>query len=266
MTTFLRLLSDSDKAAALAESCARVRQGMSEPRCFEVETDTFDGLPGRPFAYWCSDTIRAIFHAAGQFENKSRSVKFGLSTTDDYRFVRVWWEVDIADASRERKWPSFVKGGRHSRYYSDILAVVNWGFSGKELYANSGIPFGGSGAPMRNPQAYFKRGMTWPLRGIVFSSQAVPDGCIFSSGGKMAFAPDGEIGGLLALFNSTAFDSFIALYAGKVGGVQYEVGLIQKMPIPSLGGHVLNELALLVLRCRNPETVGMAYAASGFPS
>jgi hypothetical protein len=50
----------------------------------------------------------------------------------------------------------------------------------------------------------------------------------------MAFAPEGELPVLLAIFNSAAFNSLILLFAGKVGGVQYEVGLIQKMPVPQL--------------------------------
>ncbi|MHB1844891.1 MAG: hypothetical protein ACYCWW_08675, partial [Deltaproteobacteria bacterium] len=85
---------------------------------------------------------------------------------------------------------------------------------------------------LKNTDLFFRPGLTWPLRGVLFSAQAVPRGCVFSVAGKMAFAEVDELPWFLALFNARAFDKFIAFFAGKVGGVQYEVGLIQNVPVP----------------------------------
>jgi hypothetical protein len=59
----------------------------------------------------------------------------------------------------------------------------------------------------------------------------------------MAFAPVEEMDIWLAIFNSRAFDYFIALFAGKVGGVQYEAGLIGGIPIPPIDGSHANTLS-----------------------
>ena len=75
MTTFLRLLSESDKAAALAESCARVRSGEAEPRRFEVAPAAFDAVPGKLFAYWVSDPVRETFQRLPALESEGRTVK-----------------------------------------------------------------------------------------------------------------------------------------------------------------------------------------------
>lgn len=61
MTIFLRLLAEDDKSTALTESCMRVRQGSYDSRYFALAPNTFDALPGKPFAYWVSDAIRQIF-------------------------------------------------------------------------------------------------------------------------------------------------------------------------------------------------------------
>jgi hypothetical protein len=50
----------------------------------------------------------------------------------------------------------------------------------------------------------------------------------------MAFAPSEDLGWLGSVFNSSSFDAFIAFFAGKVGGVQYEAGLIRNVPVPHL--------------------------------
>jgi hypothetical protein len=39
---------------------------------------------------------------------------------------------------------------------------------------------------------------------------------------------------LLALANSAAFDALMVVFAGKVGGVQYESGLVGRVPVPSM--------------------------------
>jgi hypothetical protein len=49
----------------------------------------------------------------------------------------------------------------------------------------------------------------------------------------MAFSEFLDLEPLLGIFNSSIFDYFIGLSAGKVGGVQYEVGIIQNLPLPN---------------------------------
>ena len=90
------------------------------------------------------------------------------------------------------------------------------------------------GSVIRNPEYYFRPGITWPLRGITFSSQVVPKNCVFSVAGKMAFAAEQELETWLAVFNSRPFDYLVRLFAGKVGGVQYEVGLIGGIPVAAM--------------------------------
>lgn len=258
MTTFLRLLeADPDqKGATLADAAARWRSGSEPDGIFQVEPTSFAQVPGSPFAYWVSERVRRLFTELPAFEGAGRTVKQGLATADDFRFVRCWWEVDATRVSE--KWFPFAKGGAYSPFYADVHLVVNWEDGGREIY-------GFDRAYVRNPDFYFRPGLTWPLRGIVFSAQAVPEGCVFSVAGKMAFV-DSELPSALAVFNSRPFDSIVRLFAGKVGGVQYEVGLIGAVRYPGVDER-LEPLAQRGWSARrNADTVSQISHALALPA
>lgn len=234
-TLFLRLLKADDKGVALENTLEAWRDGLETRLSFVPDPEKFSDVPGSPFAYWLNDRIRALFRELSQFESDGRTVRVGLQTSDDFRFVRCWWEVDPVMLGE--KWFPFAKGGKYSPFYTDIHLVVNWENNGREIRTFDK-------AYVRNADFYFRPGLTWPLRGITFSAQAVPRGCVFSVAGKMAFGvAEAELPIYLGVFNSLVFDYLVRTFAGKVGGVQYEVGLIQKIPLPTQQSAKVGRLA-----------------------
>jgi hypothetical protein len=250
-TVFLRALDAGveEKAQAIREAIACPEDTQAKTR-FEVAPEDFAAVPKSPFAYWVSDRLRKVFREHLPFESGNRAVKQGLATADDFRFVRLATEVQLS--MQDVRWFPFAKGGKFSRFYAQVSLVVDWGDGARSIWAN----LNSKGTVRSNiwmlrdtSKNYFLRpGLTWPLRGIRFSSQTVPRGCVFSVAGKMAFADADDLGWLSAVFNSLAFDGFIAFFAGKIGGVQYEVGLIQKVPIPTISH---DEQALLAQLARD---------------
>ncbi|MFW5828310.1 MAG: hypothetical protein ACOCU4_09460, partial [Alkalispirochaeta sp.] len=86
MTTFYRLLKDTDKAAALRSAVAAHRSGDTDPeRTFTVDPAVFSKVPNTPFAYWVDDEIRDLFVKLPPFESEGRTVGVGLQTSDDFR-------------------------------------------------------------------------------------------------------------------------------------------------------------------------------------
>jgi hypothetical protein len=243
MTTFLRLLADKDKQNALASA---IRTGGDN--VFEVDPVSFCQVPGAPFAYWVSEGVRQTFKRFPAFDGGERTVKQGLATADDFRFVRVWWEIP----GDNQRWYGFAKGGSFSRFYADMPVVVNWASDGEEIKNNLNEKGGiRSNVWMLRDTAtnyFLQPGLTWPLRGITFSAQVVPKDCVFSVAGKMAFAPENELETWLAIFNSRPFDYLVRLFAGKVGGVQYEVGLIGGIPVAAMSGDQSLQLSKLARR------------------
>ena len=249
MSLFLRLLSEADKAAALGEVCGRYRAGETgqapvvsdqrsvisgrrtengDPRVFEVAPEAFDSVPGKPFAYWVSETVRATFGRLPAFEGEGRAVRQGLATADDFRFLRAWWEVRV-NANGQR-WFPFAKGGAYSPFYTDVFLVVNWAMGGKEIIHFTDPLTKKQNSRPQNIEYYHRPGITWPLRAHRFSPQVMPAGCIFSVRGYCAFPEEDEETKTLAIFNSRAFDYLYKTALGRFGFPEFIVGILQIMP------------------------------------
>lgn len=244
---FLRLLRETNKADALMAACNHLRQGRSDPHSFDVMPESFNAVPGKPFAYWVSDAVREVFRLLPAFEGADRTTKQGLATAEDFRFVRLWWETN------EAGWFGFAKGGAFSPFYSDVYLLVNWKSEGYEIKNNLNERGGvRSNVWMLRDTAsnfFLRPGITWPLRSqLGFSMRAMPSGCLFGHKGPAAFAenddPD-ELLALLALTNSRAFSLLVSL---QMAFGSYEVGVIQRTPVPSLTEAQRRQLASLACR------------------
>ncbi|MCI0424165.1 MAG: BREX-1 system adenine-specific DNA-methyltransferase PglX, partial [Acidobacteria bacterium] len=261
---FLRLLRADDKAAALAEAMAVVREGrLLNPAVHLVDPVSFRQVPGSPFAYWVSESIRRLFTELPPFEGEGRTVKQGLATADDFRFVRAWWEVPaetILDGAngpdwkadlpafqawcRKRtfegkRWVPFAKGGEYSPYYADLHLVVNWERDGEEIKERinpeSEKPYSNVWQLKGTERDFFFRpGLTWPLRTqLGFNMRAYTGGAIFSHKGPAAFVNVADLPHYLGLANSRAFHQLISL---QMAFGSFEVGVIQRTPVLDLSG------------------------------
>ncbi|WP_295444826.1 hypothetical protein [uncultured Thiodictyon sp.] len=228
MTIFFRLIEAEDKATALCEAvaAANAADGPRPENLFSMAPQSFRQVPGAPFAYWVSDAVRASFRHLPALATGGRTVKQGLVTADDFRFIRAWWETEPARFGQ--RWFCFAKGGSYSPFYADLVLLV--GYSEGDQVGLQQIGRYGRGATH-----YFRPGFTWPLRtqrGL--SMRAMPAGCIFSHKGPAAFV-DGDdphtLLALLAVVNSRPFSALVEL---QMAFGSYEVGVIQRTPLPPL--------------------------------
>jgi hypothetical protein len=237
-TVFLRVLEAEDKALALLDAIRTPNPGEVLRR-FEVETSSFSAVPGSPFAYWISEPLRRLFKNLPAFGTEERTPKVGLQTADDFRFVRTWWEVDSGSVGR--RWFPFAKGGAFSPFYGDTFLMVNWEMDGQEMKAWTVVVYGGGhwSRNIRNPNFYFRSGLTWSSRTQQFGPRALPRGCIFAHKGPTAFVggdDENELLSLLGMMNSRPFAALVEtrLNAADATARSYEVGVIEETPIPSL--------------------------------
>jgi hypothetical protein len=93
-TIFIRLLAEDDKVTTLNNAVQSLHDSSTtQPTVYTVNPQSFSQVLGSPFAYWVSDKIRELFVKLPHFESEERKIKVGLQTGDDFRFVRLWWEV-----------------------------------------------------------------------------------------------------------------------------------------------------------------------------
>jgi hypothetical protein len=248
MTIFLRLLSDKDKQASLLAAIRGDRGHV-----FDVNPTSFRQIPGAPFAYWVNEAVRRVFQRLPPFEDEAailRVARRGVNSNDDYRFLRCCWEVKSV---RER-WVNHPKGGAYSPFYADIHLVLDWFQNGTYLEVKRETSKVYSFAIVPSKELYRRPGLTWPRRtssGI--SMRAMPAGCIFADKGPAAFVDNDhtyDLLALLAISNSRPFSILVELQlaAADAAARSYEVGVIQKTPIPFLNTERSQQLATLALR------------------
>ena len=130
---------------------------------FLMKQSEFDKIPGNPIAYWISNTI------INCFENKNllsyAHPKAGISTGDNNKFVRNWFEVDFNKINFDcnsmeesqfvsEKWFPYNKGGRYRKWFGNNELIINWENGGYEIRNFKR-------ATIRNPNFHFKKGITW---------------------------------------------------------------------------------------------------------
>lgn len=247
MTIFIRVLEAEDKAEALLSS---IKDQQSTTR-YLVNPRSFGQVPGSPFAYWVSNEVRDIFTHLPAFEAEERSVKQGLATADDFRFVRAWWEV--TEAQIGSRWFDFAKGGTFSPFYADVHLLVNWEQSGREIRNNlnaTGQIRSNVWMLKETANSYFFRpGLTWPLRtqkGL--GLRAMPSGCIFGHKGPSAFVEGNNSNLLLYLLAITTSTPFSYLVELQMAFGSYEVGVIKRTPLPKFNNTFADELTVLTRR------------------
>ena len=239
---FMRMLKDVDRSRALQATVAAHRAGRADDRLFEVMLDDLRVVPGSPVAYSMSPSLRRLFSEEPRLEGNGAEVRVGLQTGDDFRFVRAFWEVppeqigvSRADTLAGRRWVPFAKGGEYSPFRSDVHLLVDWANDGADIRSFKG-------SVVRNPQFYFRQGVTWPVRtNSAFAPQALPPGAIFSNRGNVC-APLSERDQLLLLawLNSRFVRYVVETLAPsaeetRTGGVpsrEYTAGMVQGIPWP----------------------------------
>jgi hypothetical protein len=227
---FLRLLPYDDKATALAEAVAAVREGRTlNPVVHVMDPDSFRQIPGVPFAYWVSKRVLDIFIRLSGLEEKGFRVRKGLDTNDDFRFFRLYWEVQ----DEKRRYVPLAKGGPFSKFYDDIALVFDWTDKGEHLRVFLRNRGDHPSRNIRSEDKYFKPGLTWSQRSQKgLSVRVLPAGCIFSTKGP-GIIPEGneDFFSVLALLNSSAYAGLIGL---QMAFGSYDTGILKQTPVPDL--------------------------------
>jgi hypothetical protein len=246
---FLRVLEAEDKAAALLGAVRDPERAKGRQR-FEVDPQSFVGVPRSPFAYWISERLRRLFQECPPFASDGRTACVGDHPGDGFRYLRLWYERSW---NSTREWLPYQKGGVWSPYYCDVHLVTDWHSAAQSFRGFLGRPGRASQRPS-NFEFFFRPGITWPRRTTSgLSVRALPARCIFADKGPSAFVKDDDIAELivlLALTNSGAFSACVELQlaAADAAARSYEVGVIQRTPIPHMSPSDHDALGALARR------------------
>ncbi len=186
-------------------------------------------LPGNVYVYWASENVVSLFE--NETMKDSYVVKSGLSTGDNEKFIRHWYEVAKGSFSPFNnyentdiaKWVPYNKGGGVRKWYGINNLAVNWGKNGDEIRAYGKAVF-------RNPSFYLREGITWS--GIASSGgtfRFCGRGFIFDSNkGPMIFKKSVELEYALGLLNSKITQFIIPMLNPTVS---LQIGDIESIPV-----------------------------------
>lgn len=211
---------------------------LARTKCYIAMQSDFKKIPSQPIAYWVSIKFYDSFEK-GDLLNDIAYPKKGLATTDNNRFLRLWFEVErtsigigyntsIKAIESKNKWFPLNKGGSYRRWYGNKEYIVNWENDGKEMKEAVIKRYNGGSytKEIRSESRYFQNSITWSALSTGKSSFRLSDyGALFDSAGSSMF-PEKNIEYLLALLNTKVVDEILTVInptlnygAGSVGNI-----------------------------------------------
>ena len=209
---------------------------------YNANQDDFAKIPGSPVAYWLSDKSIAAFEkgcALGTLEN----VCGGLTTGDNNRFLRFWFEVTLSSISFQTNsmeeteksnftWYPMTKGGEYRKWYGNNEYVVNWKNNGEEIkYWVTHNPKDPNtkqwSRRLFNTESYFKHIITWSGISSGAPSMRVASHSIFGSGAK-AIVSERKDDFYIGYLNSSVALMYLRVLSPTLN---YESGHIASLPI-----------------------------------
>ena len=257
--------SSSDPTEALFINClpsddkgGHLQQIIQARGAAVVDLRSFSSIPDSPFAYWANEKLRDIFRNGRTLFQNGFRVRQGLGSSDNFRFLRSWWEVPSDSIGIGKKWCPYAKGGGYLPLWGDQDLLVLWHRDGIEIKEFSAKLYGSWSKQITNVDYYGRQGLTYSSRtSSEFSPRIFPKGGAFDTKGSCVFdelGPDDEtrLLKLLVIIQSRSFRSLVNMCVATSGETarSYTEALIEKMPIPSIE-HISDEQVKLLCSLMN---------------
>ena len=162
---FIKLndLYEMKRKKVLFDAYADYCHGQPNDRVYLLPQDKLKAIKSWPFIYWISDEFREKFTLNTLGETVK--VASGISTGNNERFIRFWWEVNSEMISKDYKvdglkWVHHAKGGPFKKWYGNDWVIILWGKNG-DLLKNFVDEKGNHKATIRNPLYQLKEGITF---------------------------------------------------------------------------------------------------------
>lgn len=206
---------------------------------YRANADEFAKIPGNPIAYWISEKELNAY-SKGELVGNYSEPKKGLDTGENERFLRYWYEVNIATACLKHftpnnlinsvyKWFPYNKGGDYRKWYGNREYVINWQNNGLEIKSRLGNK---SKKPtLRNQDYYFREGFSWTtISSSTFSARYCPSGALFDNGGCTLFS-NKKLHFLGALINSKIAKRYLEFLSPTLNFQPGDISRILYKPI-----------------------------------
>jgi type II restriction/modification system DNA methylase subunit YeeA len=178
----------------------RTLEAIKNPNCgwfYSAWAVDFKKIPGSPIAYWIPESMRILFEKMPAL-SEIIYVTGGMTTADNDRFLRLWYEVstdqsNLTAKNREeakrsnKKWFPYNKGGEYRKWFGNRDYFVMWQNDGEAIIAT------GRAFP-RSKESYFKESLTYTSTSSSYFGIRYSDpGFIFDAKGSSCFAESKDL-------------------------------------------------------------------------
>lgn len=224
---YFRLVDEKDKEAAFLAGGGII-----------MNLSVYEALPSNIIAYWVSKNFIDVFINATSLINYGEP-RQGLATSDNNRFLREWFEVNINNECFNatdsiyavytgKKWFPYNKGGDFRKWYGNQEHVVNWSLNGKEI--RSVVKNGKIASRVQNSQYYFNESISWSkVSGCNIAFRYYPKGFLFDVAGCSLFIEDEEQRDYIFGLINTKMMQYILKALSPT--LNYEVGQVASIPV-----------------------------------
>ena len=210
---------------------------VANDRLKNVPLQEFQKIPGNPIAYWLDKDFLKSFDSKSLASELT--LKQGLATGDNNRFLRYWWEVncstiefcasDLESSSVNHKtWFPYSKGGEARKWYGCNELVIYFPNKGTVI-RNLKDENGNERSRFRAANYYFKPAVTWSLTSSSaqgFCARYREKGYVFDINGMSGFGENLDF--YIGLMNSS-FSSEILKVINPT--MAFQIGDVGKIPI-----------------------------------
>ncbi|HOT74331.1 MAG TPA: BREX-1 system adenine-specific DNA-methyltransferase PglX [Candidatus Wallbacteria bacterium] len=230
---YIRLVSFKGGDEEMASHTLDAIKGLSNNIFFRASSSDFKKIPGSPIAYWVSEKVIANF-SKGIPLFEYAVPRQGFATGNNDLFLKFWSEVSInnikfnSNTGKEAElsncqWFPCNKGGTFRKWFGNNNIIADWKNNGLKMKSYIG-------SVIRNPDYYFKDGMTWStISSYKLSMRYSPKGYLFETKGSVCFPLNNNpIEYSIGLMNSIIIEKILYVLSPTL---DFHEGPIGKVPI-----------------------------------
>lgn len=232
MATYIRLTD-------YKSSGEKEKEFFNPENRYEAKQEDFEKVTGSPIAYWVTDNVHKVFNKGIRLKEFG-DTRQGMATSDNNRFLRSWFEVNIdssgfnfenaINASESvYKWFPYNKGGEAKKWYGNLEFLINYENDGYEVKEYASKLYKTYSRTIKSIDRYFERCISWSkVSSSGLSLRYFPNGFAFDVAGCSIFENNNELFYLMALLNTKLQDPLVSSVSPTIN---FEAGQLANVPI-----------------------------------
>jgi hypothetical protein len=142
-----------------------------------VQSEIFSKIPGKPIAYWVSESVVQNFNKGISIQSISDFTGSQHITADNEKFLRNWWEIHSSEI-RNDHWKFYAKGGEFRKWYGNLELIVDFSDEALSFYKENKT------SNLLNERYWDQEGITYTeLTSSINTFRYLPPKCIFDKKG-----------------------------------------------------------------------------------